>query len=70
MTPSYETAALYNYYKWKVYSLAQGETDNYWREQPFQMSIGGPVWVPPQHPLTKGSEEEREKSHEAKQGGA
>ena len=35
------------YYRWKVYSLSQGDDMKQWRESPFQMMIGGPFWVPP-----------------------
>ena len=36
------------YYRWKVYSLAQGDSQDLWRESPFQFSIGGKIWHPPQ----------------------
>ena len=37
----------YLFLKWRVYSLAQGDTLAHWREQEFQMVQGGSVWVPP-----------------------
>ena len=41
------TSEEYLYYKWRVYSLAQGDSLTHWREQEFQMVQGGSVWVPP-----------------------
>ncbi|KAH8299955.1 hypothetical protein KR044_007950, partial [Drosophila immigrans] len=35
------------YYRWKLYSLLQGDTPSEWREQQFRMFKGGPVWKPP-----------------------
>jgi len=35
------------FYKWRVYSLAQGDTLTRWRTCPFQMFLNGVVWVPP-----------------------
>ena len=35
------------YYKWKVFSLAQGDSLTEWRRMPFQMFLGGVVWTPP-----------------------
>lgn len=35
------------YYKWKVYSLCQGDTMHDWREQPFQMFYSSETWIPP-----------------------
>jgi len=35
------------YYKWRVFSLAQGDSLEHWREQQFQMVQGGAVWIPP-----------------------
>ena len=42
-----QTSEEYLYYKWRVYSLAQGDSLAHWREQEFQMVQGGSVWVPP-----------------------
>jgi len=44
---SEQTSEEYLYYKWRVYSLAQGDSLAHWREQEFQMVQGGSVWVPP-----------------------
>ncbi|KAH8355217.1 hypothetical protein KR093_009146, partial [Drosophila rubida] len=35
------------YYRWKLYSLLQGDTPSEWREEQFRMFKGGPVWKPP-----------------------
>jgi len=34
------------YYRWKLFSLLQGDTPAEWREQQFRMFKGGPVWKP------------------------
>lgn len=41
----------HKYYRWKVFSLTQGDTEEKWRTAPFQMFVGGPIWVPPPCPL-------------------
>ncbi len=38
------------YYRWRVYSLLQGDTLESWRTTPFVMFVGGPLWVPPPVP--------------------
>jgi U2-associated protein SR140 len=43
------------YYKWRVYSLLNGDSLISWRIAPFQMFMGGPFWLPP--PLPRGSKE-------------
>lgn len=35
------------FYKWRVYSFAQGDTWNVWRTEPFQMIRDGCFWIPP-----------------------
>ncbi|KAM8712415.1 hypothetical protein ACLKA7_012863 [Drosophila subpalustris] len=35
------------YYRWKLFSLLQGDTPSEWREDQFRMFKGGPVWKPP-----------------------
>lgn len=35
------------YYRWKLYSLLQGDSPNKWRTEKFQMFFGGPMWQPP-----------------------
>ncbi|KAI7898394.1 uncharacterized protein BX663DRAFT_525141 [Cokeromyces recurvatus] len=39
------------YYRWKLYSLSQGDTKSRWLDEPFQMFEGGPWWIPPELPL-------------------
>ncbi|CAO3635251.1 unnamed protein product [Mucor hiemalis] len=39
------------YYRWKLYSIMQGDLPSRWSEEPFQMFEGGPWWVPPELPL-------------------
>ncbi|KAG1685358.1 hypothetical protein DVH05_008462 [Phytophthora capsici] len=38
------------YYRWRVYSFAMGDDEHSWRVEPFQMTQGGPVWIPPELP--------------------
>ncbi|KAL5279563.1 U2SURP family protein [Megaselia abdita] len=35
------------YYRWKLYSLLQGDTATEWNEKPFRMFQNGPIWKPP-----------------------
>ncbi|KAH7057753.1 hypothetical protein BKA57DRAFT_447667 [Linnemannia elongata] len=35
------------YYRWRLYSMKQGDTATRWRTEPFKMVEGGPMWVPP-----------------------
>eukprot|EP00929_Paragymnodinium_shiwhaense_P008284 TRINITY_DN112231_c0_g1_i1.p1 TRINITY_DN112231_c0_g1~~TRINITY_DN112231_c0_g1_i1.p1 ORF type:complete len:572 (+),score=93.62 TRINITY_DN112231_c0_g1_i1:144-1859(+) len=35
------------YYRWKTFTLAQGDTASSWRTEPFQMCLSGRVWHPP-----------------------
>lgn len=35
------------YYRWKMYSLLQGDEYDSWRKEPFQMFVNGPYWIPP-----------------------
>lgn len=37
----------HKYYRWRVYSLAQGDTLGRWRTGPFVMIAGGLRWTPP-----------------------
>ena len=43
--------ALKNYYRWRTFSLAQGDTLSSWRRVPFQMVENGPLWKPPERVL-------------------
>jgi len=40
-------SAAHTYYRWRAYSLAQGDTLQSWRTDPFVMVEGGPSFVPP-----------------------
>lgn len=47
------------YYRWKLFSLLQGDTPTEWRQKEFRMFTGGSIWKPP--PLnfyTQGMPEE------------
>ncbi|KAI8128559.1 hypothetical protein FF38_02695 [Lucilia cuprina] len=35
------------YYRWKLFSLLQGDTPNEWSEKEFRMFKDGPIWKPP-----------------------
>ncbi len=39
------------YYRWKCISLAMGDSESKWREDPFRLYANGPWWVPPQKAL-------------------
>lgn len=36
------------YYRWKLFSLLQGDTTTEWREKEFRMFTNGSIWKPPQ----------------------
>ena len=39
------------YYRWRVYSLCQGDSLDVWTTDPFIMIEGGKVWIPPPLPI-------------------
>ncbi|KAJ1543203.1 U2 snRNP-associated SURP domain-containing protein [Cladochytrium tenue] len=39
------------YYRWKLYSILQGDGKTQWPTEPFAMFDEGPVWVPPPIPF-------------------
>ncbi|KAJ1984184.1 hypothetical protein H4R34_000838 [Dimargaris verticillata] len=39
------------YYRWKLFSIMQGDPVNNWRTKPFYMVEGGPLWIPPEVPF-------------------
>jgi hypothetical protein len=43
------------YYRWRLYSIAQGDTPDRWRTDPFHLFSNGPVWVPPPLPTARGA---------------
>ncbi|KAI8078079.1 uncharacterized protein B0P05DRAFT_544033 [Gilbertella persicaria] len=45
------TSSEHIYYRWRLYSLSQGDTNQRWNDEPFQMFEGGPWWIPPELPL-------------------
>ncbi|KAL9549993.1 hypothetical protein MBANPS3_004932 [Mucor bainieri] len=45
------TSSEHIYYRWKLYSLSQGDTTSKWMDEPFQMFRGGPWWIPPELPV-------------------
>ncbi|CAG8449278.1 10371_t:CDS:10 [Ambispora leptoticha] len=58
------------YYRWKIYSILQGDPKNKWKTEAFHMFDEGPIWVPPEIPfeedagdelLDSDEEEERER---------
>jgi len=47
------------YYRWKLYSILQGDTPSRWRTEEFRMFKGGSIWRPPPiNPYTQGMPEE------------
>ncbi|KAG0758526.1 hypothetical protein G6F57_000548 [Rhizopus arrhizus] len=39
------------YYRWRLYSMLQGDTKSRWNDEPFQMFEGGAWWIPPELPF-------------------
>ncbi|XP_061091992.1 U2 snRNP-associated SURP motif-containing protein isoform X1 [Conger conger] len=53
------------YYRWKLYSILQGESPNEWRTSDFRMFRGGSIWRPPLlNPYLHGAEDSREEEEE------
>ncbi|XP_030636945.1 U2 snRNP-associated SURP motif-containing protein [Chanos chanos] len=51
------------YYRWKLYSILQGESPNEWRTSLFRMFRGGSLWRPPVlNPYLHGDEERGEEN--------
>nr|KAJ3422718.1 hypothetical protein HK105_006777 [Polyrhizophydium stewartii] len=42
----------HQYYRWKLYSLTQGDQIDRWCEEPFSMVKDGPLWIPPPQPFS------------------
>jgi U2-associated protein SR140 len=56
------------YYRWRVYSLAQGETLTQYRQRPFQMVPTGAFWIPPDvNVLLREQEAKRKRRREAQE---
>ncbi|ETI42171.1 hypothetical protein F443_12662 [Phytophthora nicotianae P1569] len=60
-------SALALYYRWRVYSFAMGDDEHSWREKPFQMTLEGPVWIPPKMP-SRSPRDRRRGSHSRSSG--
>jgi len=45
-----QQSAEHLYFKWRAWSLANGDTVSRWQESNFQMVMGGPVFIPPAMP--------------------
>ena len=43
------------YYRWKLFSILQGDQPNKWRPDPFHLFANAPLWVPPPVPESPGS---------------
>uniref|UniRef100_A0A8C9VH45 Zgc:163098 n=1 Tax=Scleropages formosus TaxID=113540 RepID=A0A8C9VH45_SCLFO len=53
------------YYRWKLFSILQGESPNEWRTADFRMFRGGSLWRPPPlNPYLHGAEDSREEEEE------
>ncbi|KAJ1555002.1 U2 snRNP-associated SURP domain-containing protein [Nowakowskiella sp. JEL0078] len=46
------------YYRWKLYSILQGDSINRWRIEPFKMFDEGPVWIPPEVPFVDNDDDD------------
>ncbi|KAI7860901.1 hypothetical protein BDC45DRAFT_493073 [Circinella umbellata] len=67
------------YYRWKLFSILQGDTRSDWRTEPFQMFDGEAWWIPPDVPfddegmmdvLLDSEDEEKERNREHLKKGA
>lgn len=56
------------YYRWRIYSLCQGDSFTYWRKDPFVMVSGGSEWIPPPLPTAQPRESEDQRSGAAQAG--
>lgn len=55
------------YYRWKLFSILQGESTHQWRTEPFVMFKGGSLWQPPPvNPYTQGMPEELVKNRDSR----
>ncbi|KAG9289214.1 hypothetical protein G9A89_022524 [Geosiphon pyriformis] len=46
------------YYRWKIYSILQGDPKNKWRTEAFHLFDEGPIWVPPEIPFDEDAADE------------
>uniref|UniRef100_A0A069DXK2 Putative splicing regulator n=1 Tax=Panstrongylus megistus TaxID=65343 RepID=A0A069DXK2_9HEMI len=60
----------HTYYRWKLFSLLQGDSQKEWRLQEFRMFKGGSIWRPPPMNLyTQGMPDELVERDDDKKGG-
>ncbi|CAG8597345.1 6030_t:CDS:10 [Paraglomus occultum] len=52
------------YYRWKLYSILQGDPKNKWRTEPFHMFDEGPIWVPPEIPFEEEGDDDVDSDEE------
>ncbi|SBT47178.1 RNA binding protein [Plasmodium ovale wallikeri] len=57
----FNTSELFYYYKWRVFSFAQGDSYKNWRVDPFQMFENGYVYIPPPPKNTKSHLSKKDK---------
>ncbi|GAW83187.1 U2 snRNP-associated SURP motif-containing protein [Plasmodium gonderi] len=62
----FNTSDLFYYYKWRVFSFAQGDSYKNWRADPFQMFENSYVYVPPIQKNTKKVVSKKGKSRNKK----
>ncbi|KAJ3128304.1 U2 snRNP-associated SURP domain-containing protein [Physocladia obscura] len=48
------THPYHSYYRWKIFSLMNGDSKTSWPTKSFAMFDEGPVWVPPEPPINEG----------------
>eukprot|EP00041_Stephanoeca_diplocostata_P038661 m.1540143 g.1540143 ORF g.1540143 m.1540143 type:complete len:1683 (-) comp25247_c1_seq26:64-5112(-) len=53
----------HTYYRWKLFSILQGDRTDRWAAEPFRMFLHGPVWEPPDEDQLKFTAEDVEKGH-------
>ncbi|CRH04109.1 U2 snRNP-associated SURP motif-containing protein, putative [Plasmodium relictum] len=51
----FSTSDLFYYYKWRVFSFAQGDSYKNWRSDPFQMFTNSYIYMPPLRKNTKSN---------------
>ncbi|PVV04415.1 hypothetical protein BB560_001093 [Smittium megazygosporum] len=55
------------YYRWKLYSLLNGDSTDHWSTKMFYMFSKGPIWYPPEIPQDKTAKEEEKNSTKTKE---
>uniref|UniRef100_A0A0A9XZ60 U2 snRNP-associated SURP motif-containing protein n=5 Tax=Lygus hesperus TaxID=30085 RepID=A0A0A9XZ60_LYGHE len=60
----------HTYYRWKLFSLLQGDSQKEWRQKEFRMFKGGSIWRPPPPSIyTQGMPEELIEKDDDRKGG-